>query len=157
MLETHCEPGNYRVRQLFTEPLTKLVQSDPTRFGQSHPDLPVIRSAHEEDHVIDAEIRHHLADKAHRNLDVLGLCFLLDDFQALNRHLPRQLKVRAGRRAEAKHELSGIDLRKKLGTNLQAKSSEHADTCDDVHRDHNPAEGDKPFDKLAINLEQSAK
>ena len=65
-----------------------------------------------------------LADEAHRDLDVLGLRLALDLLEALHRHLPRQLEVRARRRPEPQHELPRIDLREQLGADLQPQQPE---------------------------------
>ena len=86
---------------------------------ERHAQLAVVGAAHEQHHVVDAEIRRHLAHEAHRDVDVLGLRFVLDLLQALDGHLPGQLEIRAGRRPEAEHELARIDLRKQLGADLQ--------------------------------------
>ena len=87
----------------------------PLSVAEGDAQLAVVRPAHEEHHVVDAEVRGDLADEAHRDLDVLGLRLALDLLEALHRHLPRQLEVRAGRRPEPQHELARIHLREQLG------------------------------------------
>ena len=83
----------------------------PLSSVERDPQLAVVGPAHEQHHVVDAEVRGDLADVAHRDLDVLGLRLALDLLEALDRHLPRQLEVRAGRRPEPQHEFPRIDLR----------------------------------------------
>ena len=96
----------------------------PLSSREGDAQLAVVGPAHEQHHVVDAEVRGDLADVAHRDLDVLGLRLVLDLLQALHRHLPGQLEVRAGRRPEPQHELPRIDLREQLGADLQAQQPE---------------------------------
>ena len=93
------------------QPLAEFVELDSAFLRQSDSQLAVVGPAHEEHHVVDAEVGGDLAHVAHRDLDVLGLGLALDLLEALHRHLPRQLEVRARRRPEPQHEFARIDLR----------------------------------------------
>ena len=82
-------------------------------------------------------------DEAHRDLDVLGLRLALDLLEALHRHLPGQLEVRARRRPEPEHELARIDLRKQLGAEPDAQLPEDQDADDEIARHHQPSQPDE--------------
>ena len=109
---------------------------------------------HEENHVVDAEVRGDLADEAHRDLDVLGLRLALDLLEALHRHLPRQVEVRAGRRPEPEHELARIHLREQLGADPHPHHPEDQATHREIARYHPPAQPDQPFHGVGIGLQQ---
>ena len=60
--------GITRLRQDLAHPLAELVELDPAVLGERDPQLAVVGPAHEQDHVVDAEVRGDLADVAHRDL-----------------------------------------------------------------------------------------
>ena len=121
LLQPLGQPRDHPLGQDLAQPLAELVELDPAVLGQRDPQLAVVGPAHEQHHVVDAEVRGDLADVAHRDRDVLGLRLALDLLEALDRHLPGQLEVRAGRRPEPEHEFPRIDLREQLGADLQAQ------------------------------------
>ena len=118
------QPRDHPLGEDLAEPLAKLGELDPAVLAEGDAKLAVVGPAHEQHHVVDAEVRGDLADEAHRDLDVLGLRLVLDLLEALHRHLPGQLEVRAGRRPEPEHELSRVDLGEQLGADLQAQHPE---------------------------------
>ena len=124
LLQPLGQPGDHPLGEDLAEPLAELGELDPAVLAQGDAELAVVGPAHEEHHVVDAEVRGDLADVAHRDLDVLGLRLVLDLLQALHRHLPGQLEVRAGRRPEPEHELPRVDLREQLGADLQPQQPE---------------------------------
>ena len=85
---------------------------------------------------------------------MLGLRLALDLLQALDRHLPRQLEVRAGRRPEPQHEFPRIDLREQLGADLQAQHPEHQAARHEIDRHRQPAQPDEPAHRPAVDLEE---
>ena len=124
LLQPLRQPGDHPLGQNLAEPLAKLGELDPAVLTQGDPQLAIVGPAHEEHHVVDAEVGGDLAHVAHRDLDVLGLRLLLDLFEALHRHLPGQLEVRARRRPEPEHELPRVDLGEQLGADLQPQLPE---------------------------------
>ena len=128
LLQPLGQPGDHPLGEDLAEPLAELGELDPAVLAEGDPQLAVVGPAHEEHHVVDAEVGGDLADVAHRDLDVLGLRLVLDLLQALHRHLPGQLEVRAGRRPEPEHELPRIDLGEQLGADLHAQQPEDQGT-----------------------------
>ena len=124
LLQPLGQPRDHPLGQDLAQPLAELVELDAAVLAERDAQLAVVGPAHEQHHVVDAEVRGDLADVAHRDRDVLGLRLALDLLEALDRHLPGQLEVRAGRRPEPEHEFARIDLRKQLGADLQAQHPE---------------------------------
>ena len=85
-----------------------------------------------------------------------GFASLLDLLEALHRHLPGQLEVRAGRRPEPEHELPRVDLREQLGADLHPQQPEDQAARHEVARDDQPPQPDEPAHGLAITLEEPA-
>ena len=141
LLQPLRQPGDHPLGQDLAEPLAKLVELDPALLAQRHAQLAVVGPAHEQHHVVDAEVRGDLADEAHRDLDVLGLRLALDLLQALHRHLPGQLEIRARRRPEPEHELARIDLRKQLRADLQPQQPENQGARRQIARNHAASAG----------------
>ena len=124
LLQPLGQPRDHPLGEDLAEPLAELGELDPAVLAQGDAQLAVVGPAHEEHHVVDAEVRGDLAHVAHRDLDVLGLRLVLDLLEALHRHLPGQLEVRAGRRPEPEHELPRVDLGEQLGADLQPQQPE---------------------------------
>ncbi len=150
-------PGDDPFGQDLAEPLAELVELDPAPLAEGDAELAVVGPAHEEQHVVDAEVRGDLPDEAHRDLDVLGLRLALDLLEALHRHLPGQLEVRAGRRPEPEHELARIDLREQLGADLQTQHARGPAARREIARDHQPSQADEPVHDLAINVDATGR
>ena len=139
LLKPLGQPRNHVLGQDVAQPLAELVELDSAVLRERDSQLAVVGPAHEQHHVVDAEVRCDLPDVAHRDLDVLGLRLALDLLQTLERHLPRQLEVRAGRRPEPQHELARIDLRKQLRADLQPRPARITHTCHQIDRHRQPA------------------
>ena len=153
MLQPVGQPRDHPLGQDLAQPLAKLWQLDLGILAEGDSKLAVVRPAHEQHHVVDAEIRGDLAHEAHGDLDVLGLGLALDFGQTLHRHLPGQLEVRARRRPEPQHELTGVNLGKELGAHLHAQHPEDQPARRDVSRHHHPAQVHEPVHHLAVDLE----
>ena len=151
------QPGNHPLGKNLAQPLAKLDELDPAIFAQGDADLAIVRPAHEEHHVVDAEIGGDLTHVTHRDLDVLGLRLVFDLLQAFHRHLPGQLEIRAGRRPEPEHELPGIDLGEQLGAYLEPQLPENEGTCAEVERDHQPALAYEQAHDLAVAPQHAIK
>ena len=68
LLQPLGQPGDHVLGQDLAEPLAELVQLDPAVLRQRDAQLAVVGPAHEQHHVVDAEVGRHLADVAHRDL-----------------------------------------------------------------------------------------
>ena len=119
LLQPLYQPRDHSLGQDLAELLAEWGQLDLAVFAEGDPQLTVVGPAHEQHHVVDAEIGRDLADVAHGDLDVLGLGFALDLLQALDGHLAGELEVGPGRRPEPQHELARIDLGEQLVADLQ--------------------------------------
>ena len=119
LLEPLRQPGDHLLGKNLAEPLAELGKLDSTVLSQGDPQLSIIRPAHEEYHVVDAEVGRNLADVTHRDVNVLGLCLFFDLLQTLYRHFPGQLEVRPRGRPEPQYELPRIDLGEQLGPDLK--------------------------------------
>ena len=148
LLQPLGQPGNHPLGQDLAEPLPKLVELDAAVLVQGDAQPAVVRPAHEQHHVVDAEVWGDLTHEAHGDLDVLGPCFVLDLLEALQTHLPGQLVARPGRRPEPQHEFPGIDLWEQFGTDLEAQHRQDDATRDEIDRDHQPAEPDEQVHRL---------
>ena len=82
---------------------------------------------------------------AHRDLDVLGLRLALDLLEALDRHLPGQLEIRAGGRPEPEYELARIDLGEQLGAQLQSDQPEDQPASRQIAGHHHPSPANQLF------------
>ena len=77
------QPGHDPLGEDLAEPLAKLVELDAAVLLQLDAQPAVVRPAHEQHHVVDAEIGGDLTDETHRDRDVLGSGLVLDLLQAL--------------------------------------------------------------------------
>ena len=68
LLQPLGQPGDHLLGQDLAQPLAELVELDPAVLGERDPQLAVVGPAHEQHHVVDAEVRGDLADVAHRDL-----------------------------------------------------------------------------------------
>ena len=116
----------------------------PLSLVQGDAQLAVVGPAHEQHHVVDAEVRGHLADEAHRDLDVLGFGLVLDLLQAL--HAPSAGSARSSSRAAAGSAARTGPNRSAGTTRCRPASpappgSGHSRQ---IGRHHQPAQADEP-------------
>ena len=68
LLQPLGQPRDHPLGEDLAEPLAELVELDPAVLAEGDAELAVVGPAHEEHHVVDAEVRGDLADEAHRDL-----------------------------------------------------------------------------------------
>ena len=68
LLQPLRQPRDHPLGEDLAEPLAELGELDPALLAEGDAQLAVVGPAHEEHHVVDAEVRGDLADEAHRDL-----------------------------------------------------------------------------------------
>ena len=71
LLQPLRQPRNHPLGEDLAKPLTKLVELDATVLLQGDAQPAVVRPAHEQHHVVDAEVGGDLTYEAHRDRDIL--------------------------------------------------------------------------------------
>ena len=96
-LQFPLRPGDQLVGQRLAQPLAQLGEVYARPFQEPHADLPVVRAAHEQQHVVGRRVGGRQADVAHRDRHLVpGL--LVDDLQHLDREFPRDFVLGPRRR-----------------------------------------------------------
>ena len=147
-----CHPFPHFTRENFAHFFAKFIQGNIRPLPKSQTEYPVIRAAHEQDHVVQAIGRGNLTGKPNTDVDLVCSSFSFNNFQNLLAHHPGDFKIGARGWAVTKDKLARINLGKQFGTKPGAQKKKRYRNRSKIRRYNYPAQRNNFLYQPLINI-----